>query len=81
MLVLNRGLGEKILIGNDIVIQVVDIYKGRVRLGVDAPRELAIDREELRIAKLKGPKSNAKDSAAKAPREFGAGILTERSVE
>lgn len=47
MLVLGRKLGEKILIGKDICITVVDIDRGRIRLGIDAPKDLPIYREEL----------------------------------
>lgn len=47
MLVLSRRLGEKILIGNDVVITVVDIARGKIRLGIEAPCEMAIFREEL----------------------------------
>lgn len=48
MLVLSRKLGEKIFIGDDISIQVVDIQAGKIRLGIEAPREVKIIREELR---------------------------------
>ena len=47
MLVLSRKSGEKILIGDRIVVTVVKIGNGGVRLGVDAPPELAVVREEL----------------------------------
>ncbi len=47
MLVLSRKLGEKIHIGDNIVIVVVDIDRGKVRLGIEAPREVPIYREEL----------------------------------
>lgn len=47
MLVLSRKLGEKIHIGNDIVVTVVDIDRGKIRLGIDAPREVEIMRAEL----------------------------------
>jgi len=50
MLVLSRKLGEKILIGtgaNEIVLTVVDIDRGKIRLGIDAPREVPVFREEL----------------------------------
>lgn len=46
MLVLSRKHSEKIKIGPDITIMVVQIQKDKVRLGIDAPRELQIDREE-----------------------------------
>jgi carbon storage regulator len=47
MLVLSRKLGEKIFIGDNICITVVDIDRGKIRLGIEAPREVAIYRQEL----------------------------------
>jgi carbon storage regulator len=47
MLVLCRKLGEKIHIGENIVITVCEIDGNRVRLGVDAPRDIAIYRQEI----------------------------------
>jgi carbon storage regulator len=45
--VLTRKLGEKILIGDDIAIQVVAIDRGKIRLGIEAPRDVPIFRQEL----------------------------------
>lgn len=47
MLVLSRKPGESIVIGNDIVVTVVDFRGEQVRLGVDAPRSVPVYREEL----------------------------------
>ncbi|MCI0684422.1 MAG: carbon storage regulator [Gemmataceae bacterium] len=47
MLVLSRKLGEKIYINNNICITVVDIDRGKIRLGIEAPREVPIFRKEL----------------------------------
>lgn len=47
MLVLSRKPGERILIGNDITITVVRIGPNTVRLGIEAPRDMNIVREEL----------------------------------
>lgn len=47
MLVLSRKPGERILIGNDIVVTVVRFQGGAVRLGIEAPRDFAVVREEL----------------------------------
>lgn len=47
MLVLSRKLGEKFFIGTDICVTVVDIDRGKIRLGIEAPREVVIYREEL----------------------------------
>ena len=47
MLVLSRKLGEQVCIGSGIQVTVLGIQKGRVRLGLAAPRELPIHRQEL----------------------------------
>jgi carbon storage regulator len=47
MLVLSRKLGEKIYINDNICITVVDIDRGKIRLGIEAPREVPIFRQEL----------------------------------
>ena len=47
MLVLSRKLGEKIRIGDNICITVVDIDRGKIRLGIEAPRDVPIYRDEL----------------------------------
>ena len=47
MLVLSRKLGEKIYIGENICITVVDIDRGKIRLGIEAPRDVPIFRQEL----------------------------------
>ncbi len=47
MLVLTRKLNEKIVINGNITLTVLDISKGKIRLGIDAPREVAIYRQEI----------------------------------
>jgi carbon storage regulator len=47
MLVLSRKLGEKIYISDNICITVVDIDRGKIRLGIEAPRDVPIFRKEL----------------------------------
>ena len=47
MLVLSRKPGERVLIGETITVTVVRIGPNTVRLGIDAPREMNIVREEL----------------------------------
>jgi carbon storage regulator CsrA len=47
MLVLARKIDESIVIGNDIVVKVISIDKGIVKLGIDAPADVAILRNEL----------------------------------
>ena len=47
MLVLTRKVGEKLLIGDDVVISVVEVNRGSVRLGVEAPQTVSILRHEV----------------------------------
>jgi len=47
MLVLNRKIGERIVIGEDIVVTVVKVQGKQVRLGIEAPVSVPIRREEL----------------------------------
>lgn len=47
ILVLSRKLGEKICIGDNITLVVVDIDRGKIRLGVEAPRDVPVFRKEL----------------------------------
>jgi carbon storage regulator len=48
MLVLERRRDERIMIGDDITIRVVEIRGDKVRLGIEAPKEIRVDREEIR---------------------------------
>lgn len=50
MLVLSRKKSERILIGNDVTITVVEIRGDKVRLGIEAPRSLSVHREEVWVA-------------------------------
>lgn len=47
MLVLSRHRDESIMIGDDIVITVVDIRGDKVRLGIDAPTQIPVHRQEI----------------------------------
>ena len=48
MLVLSRKVGEKILIGDNISVTVVRVSQGIVRIGVEAPQNLPVVREEIK---------------------------------
>lgn len=47
MLVLTRRLGESIVIGNDVVVTVLEVRGDQVRIGIDAPRSVQVHREEV----------------------------------
>ena len=48
MMIMRRREGEKILIGDDIVIHIAQIGRNRVRIGIEAPQEVPIVAEEVR---------------------------------
>lgn len=52
MLVLSRKIGETIVVGDTIRITVVDVGQGRVKIGVQAPHNVSVDREEIYDKKL-----------------------------
>lgn len=47
MLVLSRKLGEKIVIGDNIVVTVVKIDRNQIRIGIEAPQNVPVYREEI----------------------------------
>ena len=47
MLVLTRKLGERLKIGHAITVTVIEIKNGQVRLGIEAPANVAVHREEV----------------------------------
>lgn len=47
MLVLTRRPGESIVVGENIVVTVIEIKGGQVRIGIDAPRDVDVYREEI----------------------------------
>lgn len=80
MLVLSRGQGQKIFVGEGITITVVEINRGRVRLGIEAPRDMVIRREELPTLNNLKRDASAKRDQAEARRQFSAD-LEERTPE
>lgn len=50
ILVLSRREGQRILIGDDIVLEVVEIRGDKIRLGISAPKDVPVHREEVWLA-------------------------------
>ena len=59
MLVLSRKLGEKIVIGDNIVVTVVKIDRNQIRIGIEAPTDVPVYRQE--IAPNRVDKQNASE--------------------
>lgn len=51
MLVLTRKSNQSIMIGDDVIITVLEVRGDQIRLGITAPREVAVHREEVWIAR------------------------------
>jgi carbon storage regulator len=57
MLILGRKINERIRIGDDVVITVCGVARGRVNIGIEAPGDVAISREELLTTETPGTES------------------------
>ncbi len=63
MLVITRYRDEEIVIGDDIIITLVDIRRDKVRLGIDAPAEMPVHRQEVYVAIEKEFQKSLRDGA------------------
>ena len=66
MLILTRRAGETVMIGNDVTITVLGVKGNQVRIGINAPKDVAVHREEIyeRIKSEQGAKGAETDPAA-----------------
>ena len=65
MLVLSRKTGERVQIGDDIVVTIVRVGPNSVRLGIEAPRDVSVLRDELQSVN-NGPNSQDPTSTKRA---------------
>ncbi len=63
MLILTRRPQEAIRVGRDVTITVLAIEAGKVRIGIDAPRHVTVDREEVHARKLRVPHPRSDEPA------------------
>lgn len=61
MLILSRHFNESIVIGDDIRIRVLGIRGNQVRIGISAPKEVSVDREEIYLKKRAELESEEED--------------------
>ncbi len=58
MLILTRRVGETVMIGDEVTVTVLGVKGNQVRLGVNAPREIAVHREEI-FQRIRQERENA----------------------
>jgi carbon storage regulator len=66
VLIVSRREGEKLMIGDDVVVSVIEIAGGTVKLGIEAPRSVPVYREELWAA-VRDENRAAADAPATLP--------------
>ena len=79
MLILTRRVGEILRIGKDVSVQVMEVNGSQVRLGVTAPKSVAVHREEVfrRIAEENQPTVGPSEAPAAVPKSVR--IVTKRA--
>jgi carbon storage regulator len=67
MLILTRRVGETVMIGNDVTVTVLGVKGNQVRIGVNAPKDVAVHREEIydRIKREEDGDSSTRPSIVK----------------
>lgn len=74
MLVLSRRPGESIVIGNQVVVTILEVRGDQVRVGVDAPREVQVHREEV-FRQLEAENAQAAGSVSRAQQMVARGRM------
>jgi carbon storage regulator len=73
MLILTRRVGESVVIGEDVTVTVLGVKGNQVRIGINAPKHVAVHREEIferiKNGRAAGDGSATTEDDARAPRE------------
>lgn len=74
MLILTRRIGETIVIGDDIKVNVLGIKGGQVRIGIDAPKDVSVHRSEIADRISAGLEKGEKPSETEKPIQYEAAL-------
>jgi carbon storage regulator len=72
MLILSRKVNEKIMIGEDVSVSIIEVRGDQVRLGVDAPRTVKVFRQEVFDAIMAENRAAAESTPVFPEMDFGA---------
>lgn len=70
MLIITRRVGEKLMIGDDIVVEIIEVSGSSVRIGIDAPKAIPVYREEIYSAVKAENAAAAKADPGQLPQEL-----------
>ncbi|MCU0760866.1 MAG: carbon storage regulator CsrA [Steroidobacteraceae bacterium] len=63
MLILTRRVGETVMIGNEVTVTVLGVKGNQVRLGINAPKDVAVHREEI-FERIKAERTDGEGGSA-----------------
>lgn len=71
MLILSRKAGESIVIADNIIVTVISVTNGQVRLGIEAPAGVIVDREEIHQRRHSNAKASQVDHYTRMAEQAG----------
>ena len=71
MLILTRRVGETVMIGNDVTVTVLGVKGNQVRVGINAPKNVAVHREEI-FERIKREQQGEPSGESQSPTEFAS---------